>query len=124
MGVVPHLQWLPCVYDAEAIVVCLLSSFMTTNPRFERTGSLFVEYRRPREGPPSFLVYEPGKSFICLTSKELLRAVKWPKYTPTGAKLRQWIEEIQALPTSESEPEPVNQQSWGPEAHPDQQPSD
>jgi|GEM_PF-3001694 len=97
---------------------------MATNPRFERSGSLLVEYRRPREGPPSFLVYEPGKSFICLTSKELLRAVKWPKYTATGAKLRQWIEEAQALSTPDSEPESVNQQSWGPEAHPDQQPSD
>jgi hypothetical protein len=97
---------------------------MAINPRFERPGALLVEYRRPREGPPSFLAWEPGKSFICLTSKDLLRAVKWPKYTATGAKLREWLDHLETVAQPESEPESVNQQSWGPEAHPDMQPSD
>jgi len=62
---------------------------------FKRANALIVRYRHPREGPPSYLVWEPEKSYICLSREELLKAVKWPKYTSTGAALRQWIEEVE-----------------------------
>lgn len=43
---------------------------------FKRSDGLWVQYRRPREGPPSYLVYTPGKSFICLTDETLLEALE------------------------------------------------
>ena len=62
---------------------------------FRRDGALTVQYRRPREGPPSYLVWEPSKSYICLDRSSLLKAVKWPKYTHTGVRLREWLDEVE-----------------------------
>ena len=62
---------------------------------FRRDGALYVQYRRPREGPPNYLVWVPNKSFICLDRSSLLKAVKWPKYTSTGIKLREWLDEVE-----------------------------
>ena len=42
--------------------------------RFKR-DELSIEWRRPREGPPSFLVYVPGKSWIALTSDQLFEGL-------------------------------------------------
>ena len=42
--------------------------------RFEREN-LSIEWRRPREGPPSFLVYVPGKSWIALTIGQLFEGL-------------------------------------------------
>ena len=42
--------------------------------RFRR-DELSIEWRRPREGPPSFLVYVPGKSWIALTSDQLFEGL-------------------------------------------------
>jgi|TARA_R100001460_G_scaffold7341_3_gene18825 hypothetical protein len=68
---------------------------MPVSKEFKRANALIVRYRHPREGPPSYLVWEPEKSYICLTREELLKAVRWPKFTSTGAALRQWIEEVE-----------------------------
>ena len=62
---------------------------------FRRDGALTVQYRRPREGPPSYLVWEPGKTFICMDRSSLLKAVKCPKYTQTGVRLREWLDEVE-----------------------------
>ena len=62
---------------------------------FRRDNALWVQYRRPREGPPNYLVWVPHKSFICLDRSSLLKAVKWPKYTATGIKLREWLDEVE-----------------------------
>ena len=74
---------------------------------FRRSDALWIQYRRPREGPPNYLVYEPGKSFICMTSKDVLKAVKWPKYTPTGAELRAWMDEVEESTPQDVENEPI-----------------
>ena len=71
------------------------------NPRFERTGALTIEYRRAREGPNSFLVWEPHKSYICLTGKDVIRETKWTKGTETGMALRTWLEETETLPETQ-----------------------
>ena len=68
---------------------------MTAEKEFIRANALRVTYRKAREGPPSYLVWEPHKSYICLTKAEVLKAVKWPKYTPTGAALREWMDEME-----------------------------
>ncbi len=85
---------------------------------FRRSDALWVKYRKPREGPPSYLVYEPGKSFICLTSKDVLKAVKWPKYTQTGARLREWLDEVEQSTPQEPELEmgKMNSEGFGPDA--------
>ena len=71
---------------------------MTTPKIFQRVNALRIEYRTPREGPSSFLVWEPGKSFICMDRSSLLKAVKWPKYTTTGTDLRNWLDALLAAP--------------------------
>ena len=70
---------------------------MADAKEFKRANALSVTYRKPREGPPSYLVWEPHKSYICLTKAEVLKAVKWPKYTPTGAALREWMDEAEGV---------------------------
>jgi len=70
---------------------------------FRRSDALLVRYRKPREGPPSYLIWEPGKSYICMDSKAVLKAVKWPKYTPTGAALREWMDEVEGSTPQEGE---------------------
>ena len=62
---------------------------------FRRDNALWVQYRRPREGPPNYLVWVPHKSFICLDRSSLLKAVKWPKGTATGIKLREWLDSVE-----------------------------
>ena len=74
---------------------------------FRRSDALWIQYRRPREGPPNYLVYTPGVSQICMDSKAVLKAVKWPKYTATGAALREWMEEVEDATPQESENEPI-----------------
>ena len=85
---------------------------------FRRDGALIIQYRRPREGPPSYLVWEPGKSFICMDRSSLLRAVKWPKYTATGGRLREWLDEVEKSTPKEDELElgKMNSEGFGPDA--------
>ena len=89
---------------------------MASDLRFEKPGALQVTYRRPREGPSSFLIWMPNWSGIALTRKELLKKVNWSKSTQTGASLRTWLDTIEAQAAPTSEPETVNPSSWGPEA--------
>ena len=64
------------------------------NPRFERSGALKIEYRRAREGPNSYLVWEPHKSYICLTAEDVIKQTKWTRGTETGQRLREWLSEL------------------------------
>ena len=71
---------------------------MAASLKFEKPGALKVEYRRAREGPNSFLVWEaPGRSYICLTGKDVIKQTKWTKGTETGASLRAWIESVEEV---------------------------
>ena len=85
---------------------------------FRRSDCLRITYRKPREGPPSYLVYVPPASFICMTGKDVLRAVKWPKYTATGAALREWLATIEDVTPQarEIEPAKMNAEGFGPDA--------
>ncbi len=86
--------------------------------QFRRGDALLITYRKPREGPPSYLVYVPPASFICMTGKDVLKAVKWPKYTPTGAALREWLETIEEKTPQENEISvaKMNTEGFGPDA--------
>ena len=71
---------------------------MATSLKFEKPGALKVEYRRAREGPNSFLVWEaPGRSYICMTGKDVIKQTRWTKGTETGASLRAWIEAVEEV---------------------------
>ena len=70
---------------------------MATALKFERSGALFVEYRKAREGPNSYLVWEPHKSYICMTGADVVRETKWTKGTETGAALRAWIQSVEEV---------------------------
>ena len=85
---------------------------------FRRGDALWVKYRKPREGPPSYLVYVPPASFICMTGTDVIKAVKWPKYTATGLALREWLETIEENTQQEGEIEPakMNTEGFGPDA--------
>ena len=74
---------------------------MATALKFERSGALFVEYRKAREGPNSYLVWEPHKSYICMTGQDVIRETKWTKGTETGAALRAWIETVEGVNDAE-----------------------
>ena len=87
---------------------------------FRKPGALFVQYRRPREGPPSFLVWMPGTSTICMDRKALLKHVKWPVKTQTGDELRAWLNELEAekpAPVADLDLARIQKEGFGPEAH-------
>ena len=86
---------------------------MTAAKEFRRDNALRVTYRKPREGPPSYLVWVPHASFICLTPADVLKAVKWPKYTPTGAALREWMDEQEGVSVSTLQPAPLTKIEGG-----------
>jgi len=86
---------------------------MTAAKEFIRANALSVTYRKPREGPPSYLVWEPHKSYICLTKSDVLKAVKWPKYTPTGIALREWMDEMEGVSVSTLQPAPLTKIEGG-----------
>ena len=53
-------------------------------------------------------------------TKQLLRWVKWPKGTPTGDSLREWLasfEQKQETPAPELDMAQIKAQGFGPEAH-------
>ena len=63
-----------------------------TSERFT-AGQLWIERTRHREGPPIVYTCMSGKSSMLFTDpKALLKFVRWPKGTPTGAALREWLE--------------------------------
>ena len=74
---------------------------MASALKFERSGALLVEYRKAREGPNSYLVWEPHKSYICLSGDDVVRQTKWSKGTETGAALRAWIETVEGVNDAE-----------------------
>tara|TARA_R100001163_G_scaffold65813_1_gene65178 strand:+ start:1637 stop:1873 length:237 start_codon:yes stop_codon:yes gene_type:complete len=55
-------------------------------------GQLLIEATKHREGPPLVYVCRSGKSSMLFTETEkLLKFVRWPKSTPTGKELREWL---------------------------------
>jgi len=70
---------------------------MASPLKFEKPGALIVEYRKAREGPNSFLIWEPHKSYICMTGQDVIRETRWTKGTATGAALREWIQSVEEV---------------------------
>ena len=93
---------------------------------FDVPGSLRVEYQEPREGPsPIYVTWKPGTSQTFRERKPLLKFAAWPASTPTGRRLRDWLDELQQAPSeaSELDMERIKAEGFGPEAHQDDDPT-
>ena len=93
---------------------------MKSGDRFV-AGQLWIERNRRREGPPIVYTVLCGKSARPFTdTKQILRWVKWPKGTPTGDALREWLasfEQKQEAPAPELDMAKIKAEGFGPEAH-------
>ena len=87
-------------------------------------GQLWIERNRRREGPSVVYTVMMGKTAKLFTDhKAILKFVKWPKSTPTGDKLREWLasfEQEPETPVPETDfAERIKTEGFGPEAHDD-----
>ena len=84
-------------------------------------GQLWVERTRQREGPPVVYVCMSGRSAMMFTdTKALLKFVRWPKGTPTGQALRDWLasfEQKEEAPAPKLDMAKIKTEGFGPEAH-------
>ena len=85
---------------------------------------LFIERNRRREGPPVVYTVMSGNSARPFTdTKAILKWVKWPKGTPTGDALREWLasfDQKQETPAPELDMAQIKAEGFGPEAHEEQ----
>ena len=97
-------------------------SGMKSGDRFV-AGQLLIERNRRREGPPIVYTVMSGTSARPFTdTKAILKWVKWPKGTPTGDALREWLasfEQKQDAPAQELDMAQIKAEGFGPEAHDD-----
>jgi len=74
-------------------------------------GGLRIERITPHEGPsPVFNAWKPNRSQCFTDTKKLLKFAAWPKSTPTGMELRQWIasfEPVALLQPEQNEVDPT-----------------
>ncbi len=86
-------------------------------------GQLWIERNRRREGPPVVYTVLCGNSARPFTDpKAILKWVKWPKGTPTGDALREWLASFDKkpeAPTPELDMAKIKAEGFGPEAHDD-----
>ena len=86
-------------------------------------GQLFIERTKQREGAPIVYTVMSGRSSRLFTDpKAILKWVKWPKGTPTGDALREWLASFDKkpeAPTPELDMAKVKAEGFGPEAHDD-----
>ena len=92
------------------------------NERFV-AGQLWIERNRRREGPEITYTVLSGRSSRLFTDhKMILRYVKWPKGTPTGDALREWLTSFEQKPKAtapELDMAVIKAEGFGPEAHDD-----
>ena len=90
--------------------------------QFFKPGSIFIERQEPREGPtPVFICWKPHVSQTFTDEKALLKFAAYPKSTPTGVDLREWLRSFDGIPVEKPELDTVRIQTegFGPEAHDD-----
>ena len=65
--------------------------------QFFKPGSLLIEYQEHREGPsPIFVAWRPNTAQSFTDRTALLKFAAWPKSTPTGVELREWLDRLDA----------------------------
>ena len=74
---------------------------------FKRDGSVRIERHTAREGPsPFFVVWKPNICRLFTDQKAMLKFIAWPKSTPTGTEIREWLESFD--PKTKPKEEPVS----------------
>lgn len=95
--------------------------------RFSAGKELWIERNRHREGPPVvYIVYKGNSARPFTDHKAILKWVKWPKSTPTGDALRQWLAAFDDTPKTAApklDMDKVKAEGFGPEAHDDDDPT-
>ena len=90
-------------------------------------GGLWIERARHREGPPVvYTVMIKESSVLSQSTNAILKFVKWPKGTPTGDALREWLASFEKeKPTANPELDvaKIKAEGFGPEAHDDEDPT-
>ena len=89
--------------------------------RFVAGGELWIERNRRREGPPVVYTVRAGTAARLFTDpKDILKFVKWPKNTPTGDALREWLasfDQKPEAPAQELDMKQMKAEGFGPECH-------
>ena len=93
---------------------------------FFTRGALRVERQTPREGPsPVYVAWKPHTAATFTNEKALLKFAAWPKSTPTGAALRDWLVKFQGATPTEAKLDVARMKAegFGPEAHDEPDPT-
>jgi len=72
---------------------------------FQVTG-LRIERQYDRWNGALFVAWKPNVSMCFRTRKELLKFCSWPAKTPTGDKLREWLNSFEVNETQVDDPQP------------------
>lgn len=63
---------------------------------FSIPGSLYIERSLRKEGPsPVYVAWVPNSSRMFYETAPLLKFCKWPKSTPSGQALREWLAQFE-----------------------------
>tara|TARA_A200000159_G_scaffold68719_4_gene63685 strand:- start:2145 stop:2459 length:315 start_codon:yes stop_codon:yes gene_type:complete len=88
--------------------------------QFFKPGSILIERQVQREGPsPVFVAWKPHVSQSFTDEQALLKFAAYPKSTPTGVELREWLRSFDsvAILKSELDVARIEAEGFGPEAH-------
>jgi len=94
--------------------------------QFFKPGSVLIERQEPREGPcPVYVAWKPNTAQVFTDKKALLKFAAWPKSTPTGTELREWLNSFQdiAVEKPELDTARIAAEGFGPEAHDESDPT-
>ncbi len=84
-------------------------------------GQLWIERKKNREGPPISYTVLKGFSSMGFTEKsEVLKFIRWPKGTPTGDSVREWLasfDDSTDAPAPALDMGQIAKEGFGPEAH-------
>ena len=90
-------------------------------------GQLFIERTKHREGPPIVYTVSNGLTSRLFTdNKRMLEFIRWPKSTPTGMAIREWLasfEQKQEAPAPELNMAQLQREGFGPECHDPEDPT-
>lgn len=87
--------------------------------QFFKPGSILIERLVPREGPsPVFTAWKPHTAQTFTDEKALLKFAAYPKSTPTGVDLREWLRSFDGIPIENPELDTarIAAEGFGPEA--------
>lgn len=78
-------------------------------------SGLRVERRHDRWNGTSYMAWRPHVSMLFTDTKELLRFIGWPRKTPTGEALREWLNGPAAEPKPPPDAPAADASGFGPD---------